>query len=89
VRIIVALKGDTMLDDHEVKEVKTFLLKWLIRFGTDVQLRPPLALTDIDIHMVDVCVRFGYIDELQDPFTKIYNHKITKEGLDFIQRRKA
>lgn len=70
-------------------EIKTFLVEWLIRFGVDVQLRPPLALTDIDIHMVDVCVRFGYIDELQDPFTKTYSHKITEEGLDFIQRRKA
>jgi len=69
-------------------EIKTFLVEWLIKFGTNVQARAPLALTDINIFMVDVCVRFGYIDELQDPFTKAYSHKITDEGLDFIQRRK-
>jgi hypothetical protein len=71
------------------REIKTFLVEWLIKCGTDAQLRAPLALTDIDIFMVDVCVRFGYIDELQDPFTKAYSHKITKEGLDFLQRRKV
>ena len=73
---------------NDKAEIKTFLVEWLIKFGTNVQARAPLALTDIDIFMVDVCVRFGYIDELQDPFTKSYSHKITDEGLDFIQRRK-
>jgi len=70
-------------------EIKTFLVEWLLKVGTNVQPRAPLALTDIDLFMVGVCVRFGYIDELQDPFTKSYSHKITDEGLDFIQRRKA
>lgn len=74
---------------NDKAEIKTFLVEWLIKFGTNVQARAPLALTDIDIFMVDVCVRFGYIDELQDPFTKSYSHKITDEGLDFIQRRKV
>jgi len=78
-----------MLENHEVNKIKTFLVEWLVRFGVEVQARPPLALTDIDIDMVDACVGFGYIDELKDPFTKIYNHKITKEGLNFLQRRKA
>jgi hypothetical protein len=66
-------------------KIKTFLIEWLIRFGSDTLERPD----DVDYNMLDVCVRFGYLDELRDPFTKLYNHKITNEGLDFIQRRKV
>jgi hypothetical protein len=68
------------------REIKTFLVEWLIKCGTNAKAREPLALTDIDIGMIDVCVRFGYIDELRDPFTKSYSHKITKEGLKFLQQ---
>jgi len=61
VRIIVALKGDTMLDDHEVKEVKNFLLETMIRGYADKLNRDWFSW----------CVHFKYLQTARkyNPFT--------------------
>ena len=84
---------DMVLDS----EVKDLLLTWLIRFGRDCvshddvwnylldEVRPHYPIADT----LNSCFECGYLDILQDPFTKQYNHKLTKEGLIFLKRRKA
>lgn len=79
--------------DNEVKRV--MLLEFLIAFGNDVvnwgqvvtKILDPYGSLDIDDTFYECCEQ-GYISELQDPFTKIHNYQITKEGLQFLKGEK-
>ena len=78
--------------DNEVNKIKRqLLLEYLFTFGHDVvhwgqivtKVLDPYDSNDIDDIFVECCEQ-GYISKLQDPFTHIYNYKITKEGLRFL-----
>ena len=74
-------------------EVKDLILTWLFEFGRDVTPQSIVwgfldnAYLNYDIEAaMDYCVTRGYIDSLQDPFTRQYNHRLTEEGINFINK---
>ena len=78
----------------EVNKIKRqLLLEYLFTFGNDVvdwgqivtKVLDPYDSNDIDDIFVECCEQ-GYISRLEDPFTKINNYKITKEGLRFLNK---
>lgn len=95
------LKGESILSNevkynNEVNQIKReMLLEFLLAFGDRVvlwgevvtKLLDPHDSLDIDDKFYECCSE-GYISELQDPFTKIYNYQITKEGLQFLKGEK-
>lgn len=73
-----------MLDDHEVK---AFLLEWLLNHGREPVWRHiAWGFENGKWILFEKCNDYGYIDSLQDPFTRKYNHKITDEGINFINK---
>ena len=82
--------------DNEVNKIKRqILLEFLFAFGNDVvdsgqvvtKVLDPYNSNDIDDTFYECCEQ-GYISKLEDPFTHIYNYKITKEGLRFLKGEK-
>ena len=76
----------------EVNKIKRqLLLEYLFTFGHSVvhwgqivtKVLDVYGSNDIDDIFVECCEQ-GYISKLQDPFTKIDNYQITKEGLRFL-----
>ena len=91
-----------MSDDHKVNEVldsemKDLLLTWLFKFGRDCvkhdevwdylldEVRPPYPIADT----LNSCFDSGYLDNLQDPFTRQYNHRLTDAGLEFLNEQRS
>lgn len=84
------------IDRWEVlpSEVKDFLMVWLFRFGRDAipngkawdYLDNANINYDIDATM-QYCHDRGFIDNLQDPFTRIYNKRLTDEGLEYVNEQ--
>ena len=81
---------------NEVNKIKRqLLLEYLFTFGNDVvdwgqivtKILDPYNSLDIDDMFYECCEQ-GYISELQDPFTRINNYQITKEGLQFLKGEK-
>jgi hypothetical protein len=73
-----------MSDDHKVKE---FLLTWLIKHGRDVVWNIPVKhFSGEQWDLLGRCIRFGYIDSLQDPFNKHLSNKLTDAGLEFLNK---
>jgi hypothetical protein len=71
-----------MSDDHKVKE---FLLEWLLHHGRDVVWDIHVKqLSREQWDLLGICIRFGYIDSLQDPFNKHQSNKLSDEGLEFL-----
>jgi len=76
-----------MLEDHEVKRVKGFLLEWLINHGCDVVWDIPVKhFSGEQWDLLGRCIRFGYIDSLQDPFNRHFSNKLTDAGLEFLNK---
>ena len=86
---------DNEVNDMDIvldSEMKDLLLTWLFKFGRDCiktkkawnylvyEVQPNYPVTET----LNSCFECGYLDELQDPFTKQYNHRLTKEGLRFL-----
>ena len=80
------LKGGSILS-NEVKEVKEFLLEWLLNHGRDVVWDIHVKqLSREQWDLLGKCIRFGYIDSLQDPFNKHQSNKLSDEGLEFLNK---
>ena len=72
------------------EKMRNFLLEWLINHGRDVVW--DLNVRDLSVeqwNLLGLCIRFGYIDDLKDPFAKHQNNRLTDEGMDYLQRRKV
>ena len=70
--------------DNEVKE---FLLTWLINHGRDVVWLKLRDLTVEQWRLLDLCMQYGYIDSLTDPFDRHQNNRLTDEGMEFLNER--
>ena len=87
---------DTRMEDMEVlpSEIKDLLITWLFKFGHKVIPQNTAwdylvddANLNYDINAtLNECCEAGYIDSLQDPFTRKFNHKLTDEGLIFLNK---
>jgi hypothetical protein len=87
---------DTRMEDMEVlpSEIKDLLITWLFKFGHeaipqntawDYLVDDAKLNYDIDATLNECC-EAGYIDSLQDPFTRKHNHKLTNEGIKFLKK---
>ena len=83
-----------MSDAHEVndmgREMKAFLLEWLLNHGREPMWKHVAWGKNNDKRwfIFETCIELGLIDELFDPFTRKYNHKLTDEGMEFITKEK-
>ena len=83
-RIYVVKKGIIMSDAHEVK---AFLLEWLLYHGREPVWRHiAWGFENGRWILFEKCVDRGYIDRLQDPFTRKHNHKLTNEGIKYLNK---
>jgi hypothetical protein len=70
--------------DYQVKE---FLLEWLLNHGREPVYRHiAWGFENGRWILFEKCVNRGYIDSLQDPFTRKHNHKLTDIGLEHINK---
>ena len=70
--------------NHEVKE---FLIEWLLHHGREPVWRHiAWGMETNKWHKFEICCEHGYIDSLQDPFTRKYNHKLTDAGLEYLTK---
>ena len=71
-----------MSEDHKVKE---FLLEWLLNHGREPVWRSIAWGLEHEWWVIfEKCNDYGYIDSLQDPFTKKFNHKLTDKGMEYL-----
>ena len=70
-------------------EIKTFLLEWLLNHGREPMWKHIASghVSGVRAFIFKICIERGLIDELIDPFTKQFNHRLTKEGLRFLNGR--
>ena len=77
------LKGGSILNN----EVKEFLLEWLLNHGREpVHRHIAWGFENGRWILFEKCNEYGYIDILQDPFTRKFNHKLTDEGMAFLNK---
>jgi hypothetical protein len=73
-----------MSDAHKVKE---FLLEWLLNHGREpVHRHIAWGFENGKWILFEKCNDYGYIDSLQDPFTRKFNHKLTDVGMAFLNK---
>jgi hypothetical protein len=83
------MRGGLGLNDTD-KAIKTFLLTWLIEHGRDVVWSIPVKhYSGEQWDLLGRCIRFGYIDSLQDPFSRHFSNKLTDAGLEFLNEQRS
>jgi len=69
------------------KEIKAFLLEWLLNHGREPVYRHIAWGFEKGMWFkFEKCCERGYIDSLQDPFTRKHNHRLTDLGLEYINK---
>ena len=78
-----------MSDDHEVNEMKAFLLAWLIRFG-----HTPVNWSDIKEIVGEhkfatwsFCVNEKYLAEVSNGYG--YQYKLSKKAMRFLNEQRS
>ena len=88
-KTFVVKKDAIMLDDHEVKEVKAFLLDWLIKFGHApvkwYDTKEIIAEHKFQHATWSVCKDEKYLTETR----KGFRFKLSKKALRFLNGQRS